>query len=135
MQDSLVNLDAERTLLACAMNDSDSLYRTMPLVEASDFSLDSHRRIFHAIADLAEAGKPVDELTLSTELGAKNQLADVGGVAFISGLSEKVDAGLARVTNVEHYCKLVLEKSRRRQVRAGAGAFQWRHLRPVGEHG
>jgi replicative DNA helicase len=135
MQDSLVNLDAERTLLACAMNDSDSLYRTMPLVEASDFSLDSHRRIFHAIADLAEAGKPVDELTLSTELGAKNQLADVGGVAFISGLSEKVDAGLARVTNVEHYCKLVLEKSRRQQVRAGAGAFQWRHLRPVGEHG
>src|SRR3984893_3134967 len=121
MQDPLVNLDAERTLLACAMNDSDSLYRTMPLVEASDFSLDSHRRIFFAIAELAEAGKPVDELTLSDALGAKNQLACVGGVAFISGLSEKVDAGLARVTNVEHYCQLVLEKSRRRQVRAAAG--------------
>ena len=59
MQDALVNLDAERTLLACAMNDSDSLYRTVPLVEASDFSLDSHRRIFQAIVDLAEAGKPV----------------------------------------------------------------------------
>jgi replicative DNA helicase len=120
MQDTLVNLDAERTLLACAMNDSDSLYLTMPLVEASDFSLDSHRRIFQAIADLAEAGKPVDELTLCNELGAKNQLACVGGVAFISGLSEKVDAGLARVTNVEHYCQFVLEKSRRRQVRAAA---------------
>jgi replicative DNA helicase len=96
MQDALVNLDAERTLLACAMNDSDSLYRMMPLVEPSDFSLDSHRRIFQAITELAEAGKPVDELTLSTELGAKNLLGVVGGVAFISGLSEKVDAGLAK---------------------------------------
>lgn len=120
MQDVLVNLDAERTLLACAMNDPDSLYRVMPLVQASDFSLDSHRRIFQAIADLAEAGKPVDELTLSNELGRKNQLGCVGGVEFISGLSEKVDAGLAKVTNVEHYCQLVLEKSRRRQVRAAA---------------
>jgi replicative DNA helicase len=120
MQDTLVNLDAERTLLACAMNDSDSLYRIMPVIEASDFSLDSHRRIFQAIADLAEAGKPVDELTLSNELGAKNQLVCVGGAGFISGLSEKVDAGLARITNVEHYGQLVLEKSRRRQVRAAA---------------
>ena len=120
MQDPLINLDAERTLLACAMNDSDSLYRTMPLVEASDFSLDSHRRIFFAIAELAEAGKPVDELTISDALGAKNQLACVGGAAFICGLSEKVDAGLAKVTNVERYAKVVLEKSRRRQVRAAA---------------
>jgi replicative DNA helicase len=120
MQDPLVNLDAERTLLACALNDSDSLYRVMPLMEASDFSLDSHRRIFFAIAELAEAGKPVDELTLSNALGTKNQLACIGGVAFISGLSEKVDAGLARVTNVEHYAGLVREKSRRRQVCAAA---------------
>jgi len=120
MQDALVNLDAERTLLACAMNDSDSLYRTIPLVEASDFSLDSHRRIFQAVADLAEAGKPVDELTLSNDLGAKNQLQSVGGADYISGLSEKVDAGLARVTNVEYYAKLVLDKSRRRQVHAAA---------------
>jgi len=118
MQDALVNIDAERTLLACALNDSDSLYRIMFLVEASDFSLDSHRRIFFAIEDLAESGKPVDELTVCDALGAKNQLESVGGAAVITGLSEKVDAGLAKTTHVEYYAQLVLEKSRRRQVRA-----------------
>jgi len=119
--DVFANVDAERTVLGCALSDSESLYRAMPLLEAADFSLDSHRRIYHVIVELAEAGKPVDDLTVTTALIAKGQLDSVGGVAYVSSLSYNVDAGLARVTNVEYYAQLVLDKSRRRRAQA-AGA-------------
>jgi len=72
------------------------------------------------MAQLAETGQPIDELTLSNLLSANRQLESVGGVAYISALTQNVDAGLARVTNVEHYADLVLDKSRRRQARAAA---------------
>ena len=115
---ALANLDAERTVLGCALSDTDSLYRVLPLVKATDFSLDAHRRIFNVIAELADAGKPVDELTVTTALIAKGQLESVGGAAFVTDLSQKVEAGLAHLTNVEHYANLVLDKSRRRQAHA-----------------
>ncbi|MGH9516367.1 MAG: replicative DNA helicase [Terriglobales bacterium] len=118
--EALVNLDAERTVLGCALSDAEALFRALPLLEASDFFLDSHRRIFHVIAELAQAGKPVDELTVCDALAASQQLQMVGGVAFIADLSRAIDEGLARLTNIEHYADLLIDKSRRRQARAAA---------------
>ncbi len=118
--EALANLDAERTVLGCALSDAGALFRALPLLRPEDFSLDSHRRIFHAIAELANAGKPVDDLTLCTHLASTEQLQSVGGVAFVSDLSRTVDEGLARVTNIEHYAELLVDKSRRRQARAAA---------------
>jgi len=60
----------------------------------------------------------VDDLTLTDALIARRQLEAVGGVAYVTSLSDTVDSGLARVTNVEHYAGLILDKSRRRQARA-----------------
>jgi replicative DNA helicase len=118
--EALANHDAEKTVLGCALSDAGSVYRVLPLVRAEDFSLDSNRTIFHVIAELAEAGKPVDTLTVTDALIAKGQLDSVGGAAYVCELSNNVDAGLARVTNVEHYTRLILDKSRRRQARAAA---------------
>src|SRR4029077_19898852 len=58
---ALINVEAERTVLGCVLLHASCLYRTLPLLQAHDFSLDSHRRIYHAITELAEAGKPVDD--------------------------------------------------------------------------
>jgi replicative DNA helicase len=116
--EALTHLDAERTVLGCAIANSESLYRSVPILSATDFSLDSHRRIFHAIAELAEAGKPVDELTLTDALIFKGQLESVGGVGYLGSLTDNLTSGLARTMNVEHYANLVLDKSRRRQARA-----------------
>jgi replicative DNA helicase len=116
--EALTDMDAERTVLGCALSDANAVYRVLPLLKPEDFSLDSHRRIFHAISELGEAGKPVDDLTVCNALAAKGQLESVGGVAYLASLSDNVDAGLARVTNVEHYANLLRDKSRRRQARA-----------------
>jgi replicative DNA helicase len=115
---ALSNLDAERTVLGCALSDTESAYRVLPLLRAQDFSLDSHRRIFYVIAELGEAGKPIDELTVTNALLEKRQLESVGGVSYVTSLTQNVDAGMARVTHVEHYAQLILDKSRRRKAAA-----------------
>jgi replicative DNA helicase len=118
VEDALTNVDAERTVLGCSLADPQSLHRALPVLSAHDFSLDSHRRIFGVMTDLAEAGKPVDALTVTDLLIAKGQLEMIGGVAYVADLGQQVDAGLARVTNIEYYTSLILDKSRRRQARA-----------------
>src|SRR5215472_11803944 len=118
--DALTNIDAERTVLGCVLSEPNALYRALPLLSAEDFSLASHRRIFQAVTELARAGKPVDDLTLCNALGANSQLESVGGVAYVTTLTDNVDAGLARVTNIEHYASLLMDKSRRRKAHAAA---------------
>jgi replicative DNA helicase len=119
---ALANQDSERTVLGCALLDPNALHRVLPLLSAGDFSLDSHRRIYHAIAELAETGEPVDLLTVSDALTVKGQLAAIGGVAYLSSLSDSVGS-LARTLNVEHPAAVILEKSRRRKARAAANAL------------
>jgi replicative DNA helicase len=123
MNPALVNVEAERTVLGCVLLDSDCLYRTLPLLQAQDFSLDSHRRIYHAIAELAESGKPVDDLTVTDALIAKGQLQAVGGVGYLGNLSDNVTSELARTTHLEHYIETILDKSRRRRTLASANAL------------
>src|SRR5689334_24072567 len=115
---ALAHIEAEQTVLGCMLSDPESLYRILPLLKADHFSLESNRRIYHTIAELAEAGNPVDDLTLTDALIAQRQLESVGGVSYVAGLSQQVDAGLAQLKNVEHYAGLILDKSRRRQARA-----------------
>src|SRR5438309_2841847 len=123
MNPALVNHEAERTVLGCVLLDSGSLYRALPLLQAQDFSLDSHRRIYHVIAELAEAGKPVVDLTVTDALIVKGQLESVGGVQYISSLSDNVTSELARAAHIEHYAQTILDKSRRRQALAAANAL------------
>jgi replicative DNA helicase len=116
--DALTHVDAERTVLGCAMLDTTALYRILPLLRSADFSLDSHRKIYHAVAELAEAGDPVDTMTVTDALTEKGQLEQVGGVSYLTNLDEQVTSSLASLTNVEHYAEKILDKSRRRQARA-----------------
>jgi replicative DNA helicase len=97
---------------------AETVHRVLPLLEADDFALDAHRRIYRTITELAQAGKAIDELSVCDDLGAKAQLEVIGGVAFVASLGDQVVRDLARVTNVEHHANSVLEKSRRRQAHA-----------------
>jgi replicative DNA helicase len=114
--EALTHLNAEKTVLGCAISNQESMHRIMPILAPSDFSLDSHRSIFRAIVELADAGKPVDELTLLDFFTSKGQLNHIGGIGYLGSLTDTLTSGLARTMNVEHYARLVLDKSKRRQV-------------------
>ncbi len=123
MNPALVNVEAERTVLGRVLLDSDCLYRALPHLQPQDFSLDSHRRIYHAIAELAEAGKAVDDLTVTNALIEKRLLETVGGVGYLGALSDNVTSEMARTAHIEHYVETILDKSRRRRSLAAANAL------------
>ena len=57
---------------------------------------------------LTDRSQPVDLVTLKDELTRSGELDDVGGPAYISSLTD----GVPRSANIEHYAKIVKEKSR-----------------------
>ena len=77
-----------------------------------DFFHSPHVHIFYQMLELAEAGTPIDLITVMDGLERAGDLEAIGGVAYLSSLAD----GQARVTNVEHYAKIVKEKAMLRHV-------------------
>ena len=101
------NLDAERSVLGAILLDNDAFHPAIEILEAADFSLDSHRRIFTRMVALSEKRQPIDLITLSEELERAGELEAAGGSAYLASLSD----GLPTSTNVEHYARIVKEKA------------------------
>src|SRR6185295_10143165 len=76
-------------------------------LHAEDFSLDSHRRIYARMIDLAEASRPIDLITLTDELDRHKELQAVGDRAYISSLLD----GVPDRPSIEHYIKIVRDKA------------------------
>ena len=114
------NLDAERSLLGAILLDNDALLPVVESVSADDFSRESHRRIFAAILDLSRQNAAVDLVTLAHQLQENAGLEKVGGVSYLSSLTE----GLPHGQNIEHYAKIVKDKSVLRQLIRSADEIQ-----------
>ncbi len=106
------NLDAERSVLGAILIRNDAINAATILVDSDDFFRAAHRLIFDKMVALSERGQAIDFITLVEELGRAGQLAEVGGPAYIAALTD----GVPRATNVEHYARIIKEKSTRRQL-------------------
>ena len=64
------------------------------------------------MVSLLESSKAIDFLTLTESIRNGNQLEVIGGASFISSLIDDVP----RLTNLEHYARIVQEKSTLRSL-------------------
>jgi replicative DNA helicase len=70
--------------------------------------------------ELMETGRPIDIITLTEELSKKREVEAVGGVAYLSSLTE----GLPRRPSIEQYVKIVKDKALLRSlIHAANGAI------------
>ena len=99
--------EAERAVLGAIILDNRVFDQAAELLVSEDFYLESHRRIYDTIVSLANATRAIDILTLREELTRMADLDVVGGVAYIASLVD----GVPRVANIEHYARIVKEKS------------------------
>jgi len=106
------NVEAERSVLGAILLDNSAYNQAAAMLKADDFLLDSHRRIFLRMTEMADRSRPVDLVTLSEELGRHNELEAIGGVSYVSALTD----GLPRLSNIEHYAKIVKDKSLLRRL-------------------
>ncbi|PYX59656.1 MAG: replicative DNA helicase [Acidobacteria bacterium] len=101
------NVDAERSILGAILLDNFSYNQAAEHLRADDFSLDSHRRIYSRMIDLAESSRPIDMITLIEELDRHKDLQSVGDVGYISSLVD----GVPDRPSIEHYVKIVRDKA------------------------
>jgi replicative DNA helicase len=115
------SVEAERAILGAILLDNSSYPQAAEHLHAEDFSLDSHRRIYLRMMELAETGRAVDYVTLTEQLGQHKEIESVGGVAYVTSLTD----GLPRVKNIEQYVKIVKDKALLRGlIHAATSAIQ-----------
>jgi len=106
------NLEAERSVLGAVLLHNDAFNAAAEVIDGNDFFRDAHRRIFDKMVKLVERGDAIDLVTLKEELTRSGELDEVGGPAYIAALVD----GVPRSTNIEHYARIIKEKSTLRNL-------------------
>jgi replicative DNA helicase len=101
------NVEAERSILGAILLDNLAYNEAAEHLKPEDFSLDSHRRVFTRMVDLAESSRPIDMITLVEELDRRKELEAIGDVGYISGLVD----GVPDRPSIEHYIRIVRDKA------------------------
>ena len=101
------NIEAERSILGAILLDNLAYNQAAEHLKPEDFLLDSHRRIYSRMVDLAESSRAIDHLTLAEELQRHSEFETIGGYAYISGLLD----GVPDRPSIEHYIKIVRDKA------------------------
>lgn len=106
------SVDAEKTILGAALLDAQAYNEAAESLEAGDFALDSHQRIFARMGELIDSDQAVDIVTLAEELKRRKELENVGGVAYLASLTE----GLPRRFAIAEYVRIVKSKAQMRRL-------------------
>jgi replicative DNA helicase len=101
------NLEAERSVLGAVLLDNNALNAAIENLRAEDFFLDQHRRVFTQMIALSESQQAIDLITLTEQLHRHGDLEAAGGAPYLASLAD----GLPRVSNIEHYARIVKEKA------------------------
>lgn len=101
------NLTAEQSVLGSILLHNDAIDEVADILHANHFYSEKHQLIYAAIQRMGDAGiRGIDAVTLSEELDARNQLADVGGVPYILEILEAVP----HAAHVKYYAEIVRDK-------------------------
>ena len=106
------NIEAEEAILGVIFINQEAIYTVYEQLNIEDFYRKSHRTIFKAMLDLNAAKQSIDSITLTNYLININKLEEVGGIAFITALPNKVPS----TANLNHYISIVKEKSMLRNI-------------------
>ena len=106
------NIEAERCVLGAVLLDNQLINQAVEFLSHQDFYLGSHRVLFQQMESLLENSKAIDLVTLANAVDGVGQLEAIGGRSFISSLIDEVP----RLTNLEHYARIVQEKSTLRRL-------------------
>jgi replicative DNA helicase len=109
------NPDAEAYVLGSILIDAAN---QLPLVrdtlQAGDFYLEKHSRVYRAICDLWDAGRKIDRVTVCNDLHERGWLESCGGMSGVASLDE----GMPVVVNLGDWVRIVRRDAVLRQAQA-----------------
>lgn len=127
------DVEAERAVLGAMLIRPQAIGTAVEVLCHGDndvFFVPGHQIIFDAIVTLFRENKPLDRVTLMSELNRRDAVETIGGEAYLSELVAAVPIS----ANVEYYAVIVLEKSVRRRLIdscARVSADAYKEFQPV----
>ncbi|MBQ8882098.1 MAG: AAA family ATPase, partial [Clostridia bacterium] len=106
------NDDAEMALLCCALIDEDAPATILAEVKPEDFYVSAHRDIYQAMLNLSYKDRPINFVTLVQETEEMGVTESVGGISYLSSLTNY----LPNASNRVHYQNIVKKNSILRQL-------------------
>lgn len=105
--------EAERAILGAILLDGSPYDEARGIgLLAEEFFLDSHRRIFRAMINLAESGSAIDLVTVISWLDEHKELQPIGDVGYLSSLLD----GIPDRPSIKTYVRIVKEKAAQRSL-------------------
>jgi replicative DNA helicase len=105
-------IELEEVVLGALMIDNESLSDTIDSLQPEYFYKPDHQKIFEAIVNLFNNSKPVDILTVSEELKRMDVLESIGGMLYISQLTNNISSS----SNTEFHARIIAEKFIKRSL-------------------
>lgn len=106
------SLEAEAALLGSLLLDKEAIWRVVDVIEPKDFYKAAHRSIYEAAVEVLGRREAVDVLSVSNRLKDKNQLDDIGGMAYLTSLVNTVPTA----SNAAYYARMVHRKRLHRDL-------------------
>lgn len=106
------DLAIEEAVLGALLLEKDAYPRVSELLRPETFYLHTHELVYTAMTQLAMEQKPIDMLTVIEELRRMEVLEEVGGQAFIAGLSTK----MLSTSSLEAHAEILADKALSRSL-------------------
>lgn len=101
------SIEGEQSVLGCVLIDQDAGYNILSSLSGDDFYAEAHKLIFNAMYEVYKKSSPVDLITLTDELEKSDLLESVGGLEYITTLTNIVPSA----SNYKHYIDIVKRDS------------------------
>lgn len=108
--------EAEEAVLGSVLINPEAYYDVAQFLQAEDFYIHRNRWVWEAFQTLHERRSPIDFLTVSQELDQRGRLAEIGGGAYLTSLSNQVPTSL----HAEAYGHIIEETALRRRMLSAA---------------
>ena len=106
------DIEAEQAVLGAVFLDADAIIDAMEVIAPEDFYRRSHQIIFQAMIQLNDRSESIDLITLKAEIKKSNSLEDVGGLTYLTELSQASPSA----ASIAYYAKIVDDKATLRNL-------------------
>lgn len=106
------SLEAEQAVIGSMLLDRQAVDAALEILLPEDFYGKQYETVFKAMMELNQQNKPIDLVTLQTQLALDNVPAELAGAEFIKTLFDAVPNSV----NVKYYAEIVKQKALMRKL-------------------
>jgi replicative DNA helicase len=123
------SIEAESSVLGGLLLDNTAWDRVSDLVKEGDFYRHEHQLIFSAVAQLINASKPADVITVFEQLRGLGNAEEAGGLVYLNSLAQYVPSA----ANIRRYAEIVRERGILRKLLTASDEIATKAFNPQGK--